>query len=230
MTPMFGACDFAKKLEAKATRLNYYEVSALNLSKENRGLIAKISNLEFEIQELKVKNNFLKLALENKKSKEAGKTVNRSIASVIPSQKLANDMVDFETYKWSPDQLLAVGEREFVAQNFEKSAQFLNAFCTEYPKHKNLDDQMLFKVGVASYKSGKYYDWANAYLGKLVQEYPTSKYYRGAKLWMALTNLKVGKEDDFYKTVEEFRLKYRNTPEWTILAGYYEAFTNKYKK
>jgi outer membrane protein assembly factor BamD (BamD/ComL family) len=60
-----------------------------------------------------------------------------------------------------------------------------------------------------------------------MKQYPTSQYYRSAKLWVALTNLKLGEKKKFFATVEEFRKKYRNTNEWKILSNYYEKIEEK---
>ena len=40
----------------------------------------------------------------------------------------------------------------------------------------------------------------------------------------------MGKTEDFYSTVEEFRKKYKNTPEWEILRAHYEDITQKFKR
>ena len=58
-------------------------------------------------------------------------------------------------------------------------------------------------------------------------KYPTSSYYRSAKLWVALTHMKLGDKQKFFATVEEFRKKYRNTNEWKILSAYYEKIEEK---
>ena len=44
-----------------------------------------------------------------------------------------------------------------------------------------------------------------------------------------MTHLKLGDEQAFFNTAEEFRKKYRNTPEWNILSGHYEKIVQKYK-
>lgn len=67
------------------------------------------------------------------------------------------------------------------------------------------------------------------HLSSLVKTYPRSQFYRGAKLWLALTQYNMGDQQKFLKTVEEFRLKYRNTDEWKILSKYYEDINYKVK-
>jgi len=51
-----------------------------------------------------------------------------------------------------------------------------------------------------------------------------------AKLWLALAQYNQGEHQKFLATVEEFRLKYRNTEEWKILSRYYEDINYKVKK
>ena len=60
-----------------------------------------------------------------------------------------------------------------------------------------------------------------------MNQYPTSQYYRSAKLWKSLTYLQMGDKKKFFATVEEFRKKYRNTKEWKILSAYYEKIEEK---
>lgn len=216
------SCNFMQQLEQKAAQVNRYEQVAYDLAKENKLLQTDIDQLKYQIKTLEAQNNFLQIKLDNKLAE-------RKIASIENKIYDKNDPVKYDIYKWSPDQLLAIGEMEFKSKNFIKSAQFFNTFMTKYPNHKFVTDQVLFQAGVSAYESGKYYNWSSEYLSKLVKEYPTSKYYRGAKLWLALLDLKMGKNDRFFKTVEEFRLKYRNTPEWKIISGHYYEIKAKYK-
>ncbi len=214
------SCDFVDRIEMKAEKINRYETAALNLSKENRALQVKVSKLEFEIQALQSKNNYLSIQLEKKRK------TTRQIASVAPKK---NDAVKFEVYKWTPSQLLAMAENEFSRKNFNKSSQYFYSFRNNFKGHKDIDDKFLFQAGVAAYESGKHDGWAEDSLKTLISEFPTSKYYRGAKLWLALTNLRQGKRGEFFNTVEEFRKKYRNTQEWKILSVHYEEIVQKYK-
>jgi TolA-binding protein len=222
----FTSCDMASHIERRSQVINQHEDTILHLSKENRILMMKISSLKTEITSLESKNQYLKVQL--KEAKE-GKRAKRTIASVRP-MKGKNDLVNFDVYKWKPGQVLAVAEKEFTLKNFEKSAQFFNTFKVQFPNDKNLDDQFLFQAGVAAFESGKHYDWAVENFQGLVQAYPTSKFYRGAKLWMALANLKLGHNDKFFEAVEEFRMKYRNTSEWKILSTHYEKIVQRHKK
>lgn len=233
-----SSCDYIERFEAKAEKINHYERVALHLSKENRELKSEVSRLHDQIQVLKSEKNFIQIKLdkyEGDKPTLASVTSSgssRGIASVGPKFKVApsKDLVKFDIYKWTPSQILAMAEKEFEAKNYEKSAQFFTTFRNQFPQHERINDTFLFQAGVAAYESGDHQDWTLAHLEKLVEDFPTSKYYRGAKLWMALTYLEQGKESKFFNTVEEFRKKYRNTDEWKVLSPHYERIVQKYKR
>lgn len=235
---LFSSCDVWDQLEAKAKKVNNYERAALTLSKENRDLRMKISQMQFEIQTLKSEKEYLDIQLKKSKSAQMAATSGKGVVAATPDRAIAsiapveneNDLVKFDVYKWTPSQILAVAEKEFSGQNYEKSAQFFKTFYDKFPDHKQINDQFLFQAGVAAYESNGHHDWTLSYLNELVKNYPTSKYYRGAKLWMALTHLKLGENDKFFSTVEEFRKKYRNTEEWKVLSQHYEKIVHKYKK
>ena len=199
-----------------------YEKKALALAKENRLLRKQISDLEYQISGLESKNKFYAAQSQSKPERA------RTIAS-IPSTN-TNDLVNYEIYKWTPEKLLAIGEKEFHFKNYEKSAQFYHELIVRFPKHKLVNDRVLFGAGVAAFETGKRYDWSEKYLARLVKDHPTSDFYRGAKLWLALAQYNQGDHKKFLKTVEEFRLKYRNTDEWKILSRYYEDISYKIKQ
>ena len=234
-----NSCESIERFEAKAEKINRYERVSLHLSKENRDLKAQIGRLQDQVQVLKSEKNFLQIKLDKyagdkptMASVKSSPSSSRSIASVAPKFSVApsQDLVKFDVYKWTPSQILGMAEKEFEAKNYEKSAQFFTTFSHQFPGHERINDAFLFQAGVAAYESGKHQDWTLSHLEKLVQEYPTSKYYRGAKLWMALTYLEQGKESKFFHTVEEFRKKYRNTDEWKVLSPHYEKIVQKYKR
>jgi len=220
---LFASCDLAQRIERKAALINNYKVVATEFAYKNRHLKIKINQLENEIQTLKTKNNFLGI-----KMNQAGRSNmmgGRLPASVVTGR---NDLVKHGIYKWAPEQLLATAEKEFHKKNFEKSAQFFQTFITQ--NSEKATDQLYFQAGIAAFESGKHNDWVLQNLGEIVAKYPRSKYYRGAKLWMALTHLKMGDSDRFYATVDEFRKKYKNTPEWKILSAHYASIRKKYSK
>lgn len=225
MATLFTGCGFWEGLENKAVVVAETHNLNLRLNKENRNYQLKTAALEAELEAYRSKNKFLTLQLEKDKQEKRG----REIASIKPAWNPGDDQVHYNTYHWSPSQLLSIGEKEFSEKNYVKSAQFFWTYLELREKHQTVDDQILFQSGLASYESGKYYQWSIDYLDELISKYPTSPYFRGAKLWRGLAYLKKGDKSRFYETVEEFRLKYKNTPEWKILREHYEKFTQKFK-
>lgn len=212
----FGGMD--KSVMMKWHKHVEAEKTALTFARENRLLKAQISDLKYQVSQLETKNKFVA-------SQSAS---GRKIASI--PQTSANDLVSYEIYKWSPDKLLAIGEKEVHFKNYEKSAQFYNELIERFPKHDIVDDRVLFGAGVAAFETGSRYDWSEKHLARLVKHHPKSQFYRGAKLWLALAQYEQGEHQKFLNTVEEFRLKYRNTEEWKILSRYYEDISYKIKK
>ncbi len=216
----WGGLD--KTVTAKWEAQLQFEKKALALAKENRVLMTKISGLEFKIAELESKTKYFTAQTKKAQNPE------RKIAS-IPKPS-TNDLVNYDIYKWTPEKLLAIGEKEFHFKNYEKSAQFYNELINRFPEHNIVSDRVLFGAGVAAFETGKRYDWSEKYLERLVKNYPKSEFYRGAKLWLALSQYNQGEHKKFLVTVEEFRLKYRNTDEWKILSRYYEDISYKIKQ
>lgn len=246
--PLLGSCGLDKemaKIEHKAILINKYENVALKLAKENRELHSEVKRLEFEIQKLK-QDTAYKTANTTHKTKDTGGThavadthgktehapanvaPSRGIASIMPMPlEVKKDLVEFKTYKWSADDMMKMADKEFKVKNFEKAAQFYTSLVNYYPDFKQLDDEFYFKAGISSYESGEHHDWTIKHFSVLMAKWPTSQYYRSAKLWVALTHMKMGEKQKFFATVEEFRKKYRNTNEWKILSSYYEKIEEK---
>lgn len=221
---VMSSCDFVKDLEEKSKKISQYEKVSLKLARENRLLKTEIGELKFKIKDLESQKQYLSLKLSQK---EGG----RSLASVPQYElKRKKDLVKFDVYKWNEGQIVAMGNKAFKKKNYEKSSQFFYSLLKHYPQSKLINDRVLFQAGVSAYQTGDNNPWVFETLERLISEYPSSQYYRGAKLWIALTQLKEGKEGQFFNTVEEFRKKYRNTPEWKILSKHYEEFVHKYKK
>lgn len=185
-------------------------------------LKGRVSQLESEVALLSSQNKVLSAKTDHTNDKSS-----RAIASIPQVQ--VDDMVQYDIYQWSPEKLLAIGEKELFFKNYKKSAQFYNEFLVRFPSHELVNDKVLFGAGVAAFETKDYYPWAEKHLSKLVKNYPQSQFYRGAKLWLALTQYNMGDQKKFLKTVEEFRLKYRNTEEWKILSKYYEDINYKIK-
>ncbi|AUN97853.1 hypothetical protein C0V70_06965 [Bacteriovorax stolpii] len=246
--PLVTSCSFEgemKKIEHKAALINKYENVALKLAKENRELRAEVKRLEFDIQKLKQDKAFSNKgghAEESLASNSHGEAPahggghgeshsaapSRAIASVKPAAfEVKKDLVEWKTYKWSADDMVKIADKEFKAKNFEKAAQFYTSLVSYYPDFKHLDDEFYFKAGISAYESGEHHEWTLKHFGVLMNKYPTSQYFRSAKLWVALTHMKMGDKAKFFATVEEFRKKYRNTNEWKILSSYYEKIEEK---
>lgn len=254
--PLLASCSLdMKKIEKKAAMINHYEQVSLKLARENRELHAEVKRLEFEIEKLKQENvhtggkgaegehtsghGEVAAASEGhgghgsavvKTTHEVGSEHSgRNIASVAPSEAKTEgkDFVEFKTYKWHADDLLKIADKEFKDKHYEKAAQFYTSLVNHYPDNKRINDEFYFKAGIAAYESGAHHDWTLSHFESLMAKYPTSHYYRSAKLWVALTHMKLGDKKRFYATVEEFRKKYRNTNEWKILSSYYEKIEEK---
>ena len=241
--PLLASCSVdMKKIEQKAAMINHYEQVSLKLAKENRELHAEVKRLEFEVEKLKQDRAYNEtrtpaVAQHNdvhhgEEGKIEGKheEATRGIASVAPSQvpfEVKKDFVEFKTYKWHAEDLLKIADKEFKEKNYEKAAQFYTSLVNNYPTNKNISDEFYFKAGIAAYESGDHHEWTLSHFEALMTKYPTSQYYRSAKLWVALTHMKLGDKKKFYATVEEFRKKYRNTNEWKILSSYYEKIEEK---
>jgi TolA-binding protein len=228
LAALFTSCDMGAHIAERSRYLNNLEDRALDLSKENRALRVEISSLQSELNSLKNKNHYLKIQLD-KINKKGSNGVSRSLASVKPITP-SNDLVKFDIYKWKPAQVLKVAETEFDQGHYKKSAQFFKAYADNFNDQPEFNDSFLFQAGIASFESKGHYDWAIAHFNKLIEDYPSSKFFRGAKLWRAMAFLKMGQDKQFFKSVEEFRKKYRNTPEWKILSTHYEKIIQKHKK
>lgn len=216
-----GEMGLWDEFKQKAEVVHQYEYKALELSRQLRLMKRENESLRGKLARVRSEKEHLELSF-NAKAKR------RSIASV--QARNVNDLVNFKLYKWSPEKLLGVGERALHFKKFEKSSQFYNTLLNEYPHHKSITDKVLFEAGISAYESKKHYDWANKHLNTLVKRYPKSKFYRGAKLWLALSHFYQGDKKSFIATVDEFRRKYRNTAEWKVLSKYYEDLNYKYKR
>ena len=191
---------------------NRYEKAALQLAKENRTLKVRVSELRYRISKLQAGKKFWELKFKEE-------TASRSLLKPVDKK---NDMVRFGVYQWKDKELLKIARKELSRKNNVKSAQYFYTLIQNYPQSTLINDVVLFQSGVASFQSKIYYSWADDSFTKLINKFPRSQYYRGAKLWRALSHFEQGEKEKFYVTVEEFRLKYRNSPEWKVLGKYYE--------
>jgi outer membrane protein assembly factor BamD (BamD/ComL family) len=214
----WGRFDWS--LDKKISQTWGYEKASLQLAAENRVLKAQMADLEHKLGLLESEKSALTAQVKNNAQA-------RTIASVPKSKE--EDMVNYDVYKWTPEKLLAIGEKELHFKNYVKSAQYYHELVKRFPEHKIVNDKTLFGAGIAAYEA-KQHDWAIQHLSTLMEKYPKSGFYRGAKMWTALSQYNTGNHRKFASTVEEFRLKYRNTDEWKILSKYYEDINYKFKK
>ena len=216
-----GRYGLWEDFDRTAQKVHNYEYKSLALAKKVRLLEKKNNDLKAELAKVTAEKEHLAMA---------GKKTGRTIASIPHSHE--GDLVNYDIYKWSPEKLLGVGEKELHFKHYEKSAQFFNTLLEKFPNHKIVTDKVLFQAGIAAFESRKHYNWSAKYFGQLVAKYPSSKLYRGAKLWLGLSQFYQGDQQKFMATVEEFRSKYRNTKEWKVLSRYYEdiAFNYRTKK
>ncbi len=154
----------------------------------------------------------------------------KNVKGHAPGKVSGIDYVKFKIYLWKPEQLMTMAQSAFVKGNYEKSSQFYNSLIENYGSEAVVTDEIFFQAGLAAYKTQRFHQIAIDHFQNIVLKYPNSKYFRGAKLWMALSFYKMGREKEFFKIVEEFRLKYRNTVEWKILSSHYDEISKQYKK
>ncbi|MEX1099252.1 MAG: hypothetical protein WEB87_02430, partial [Bacteriovoracaceae bacterium] len=139
-TLALGEFGFWKDFQKTAETTHQYEYKALHYAKKIRHLKKENESLKSQMARLKSEKEHLKMSLANKK---------RSIASI--PQKNANDLVNFELYKWSAEKLLGVGEKALHFKKYDKSAQFYNTLMKQYPGHDSINDKVLFEAGIAAY-------------------------------------------------------------------------------
>lgn len=245
-----------KVLEAKSKQINNFERVSIALAKENRELIAEVNRMKFEMEKVRQENIYYKAQsgvkgeathgetahgeathapVANANHGDAHATDHATSQNETPSRKIASvgampmkkDYVEYDIYKWKAEDMHKIAENEFKNKNFEKAAQFYYSILQHFPKYQKLNDDFYFKAGVSAFETGEHHEWALVNFEYLMAEYPTSQYYRSAKLWSSLTHLKMGDKKKFFTTVEEFRKKYRNSPEWKILSAYYEKIEEK---
>lgn len=230
LSSMYG-CNYVERVKTRVDIIENYRVKSLTLARENRRLKAEISRLRFEIQSIRAESTHLKSDMDDEVGAiSSRKSVGRSIAASIAPAYPKNDLVKYSIYNWRAEKLLAIAEDAYKNRQYDKSAQFFKSLTRRFPDHKHINDRTMLRAGIASLESGIHTDWALQYFTRVLHEYPTSKYYRNAKLWVAITHLKMGNKKEFVKTVEEFRRKYRNTAEWNILSQHYEKIMSKYNE
>jgi outer membrane protein assembly factor BamD (BamD/ComL family) len=211
------------EVDRKVSKEELYYYKSLQLAKDVRLLKSQVSSKNFEIEQLKSKNQFYKVKLTAYE-----KDKHRSIASINESAldelktKNYGKKVDFDIYKWSEYKLYTVGSNFFKKSNYEKSAHYFLTLLKHYPESKYINEDLLMTTGLSCYKSKKYFQEAIVVFDYLMKKYPKSKLRLQAKLWQGLSFFQLKQNREFVTIIEEFRKKYRNTKEWKILSNYYE--------
>ena len=121
------------------------------------------------------------------------------IVSSLPSAMWThkNDLVKQQTFQWGAEQLITMGRDELAKKNYVRSAQLFQTLFKEFPQHPVIDDTFYFQLGISSYESKVYNEWGKSAFNKIVEIYPSSEYFRGAKLWLGLLSLREGRKKDF---------------------------------
>ena len=206
---LLSGCGWGERWFKRVEEVNNYEKVALNLAKENRLLKLKINDLENENQKQKLKNKYSSISRK--------KAPYRKISSVGDEK----DLVRFNDYNWTADELLFVAEIEYERNDFEKSSQFFNALIKYYPKYVKINDKLVYDAAISSFESG-HYKWSQKHFDKLIKVFPNSQFYLSAKLWKAICSYKLGHKKNFRSKLQKFKELYKNTPEWKILSKHYE--------
>ena len=203
-----------KTYHESTVRINKYERMTFGLLRKNRELKVKLNQLQSRVDELETQRKFF---LSSSRQTRAA----RFPASAARPVDEKNDLVKLATYKWKDRKLLQIARGAWKRKDYPRSAQYFYTLIKTYPKSRLVDDTVLFQTAMASLQSKIYNPWAEQALTRILEDHPRSRYYRGAKLWMAIVYFERGNKKQFYQTLEEFRLKYRNTPEWRILSKHY---------
>ena len=198
---VLSACSFVEDLQKNVQKQNKIDFKRLTFAKENRELRARVIELESEL----------------KKSQLGPKRIDRFVAAE-KFQRIEEN--------WNPDELLFVAEIEYEREDFEKAAHFFNGILEKFPSSKLIDDGLLFRAAKSTYESGKNYKKALKIFERIISDYPKSKYFLQAKLWISLIYSKIGEKQKLKKGLIEFQEKYQNAPEWKILEKNYEKIIN----
>jgi hypothetical protein len=203
------------KLPTVADVKSQYEIK--KIQDENVKLKLEIKKLEFTLARLQEATQLL----ENQ---------DRAIASekatvkfeIFPSQKNVEDHVKQEVYHWSPGKLLSLAEKEFNLKNYLASAQYGMTLLNQNHDPSLVDEHFYYRLGVSCVESKLYLYEGVEILNQLIKKYPESPLIVQAKLWRGLAFHRLNNQTEFIAMIEEFKSKYRNTKEWTVLKNIYE--------
>lgn len=196
-----------------------------------------VADVKTQYEVTKIQNENLQLKLKLRKAEftlariqEASSVtkVERHIAStpnvfeIFPQGKSIEDYVKQDIYHWSAIKLTALAEREYKLKNYTASAQYGMTLVNLDSNDDQLDENFYYRLGVSCIES-KYYlqEGVNA-LSDLVKKFPESTLVVQAKLWRGLAFHRLNNQTEFLAMLEEFKTKYRNTNEWSVLKNIYD--------
>jgi TolA-binding protein len=193
---------------------------------------------QYEIQKIKKENSKLKIQLQKMEftlarfeEEKQGKNAHRSVASVpvekkgyllVPAGSSIKDLVKQDVYHWSAGKLLALSEKEYNLKNHAAAAQYGMTLLNENEEFNLIDEHFYFRTGVSCIETGNYLNEGVLILNELVKKYPESPLIVQAKLWRGLAFHRLNNKEEFMAMMEEFKTKYRNTKEWTVLKSIYD--------
>jgi tetratricopeptide (TPR) repeat protein len=188
----------------------------------------EIKKIEKENIELKLKLQKAEFTLARVQEASSRKTIQRAVASapqrfnLFPENKSMKDHVKQEIYQWSQSKLLALSEREYKLKNYEAAAQYAMTLVNIDPNDNQMDENFYYRLGVSCIESKSYLNEGIVALSDLVNKFPDSALVVQAKLWRGLAYHRLNNKTEFLAMMEEFKTKYRNTKEWTVLKNIYD--------
>ncbi len=191
----------------------------------------KIKKIENENIKLKLHVRELEFSLA--RLQEASKKtpeMDRSVASVssskkfelFPQGKKIEDFVKQDIYHWSTGKLSALAEKEYYLKNYLASAQYGLTLLNHMDDKSIADEKFYYQLGISCVESKFYVHEGGEVLNNLITKYPESPLIIQAKLWRGLAFHRLNNKKEFLAMMEEFKTKYRNTKEWTVLKNIYE--------
>lgn len=188
---------------------------------------------QIESENIKLKSQVQKLEFTLARIQESSKNMSdmdRSIASVktkknfelFPHDRKVEDLVKQDVYHWSSGKLLALSEKEFNLKNYLAAAQYGMTLLNLNEEQSIMDENFYYRLGVSCVESNLYLAEGVQVLNDLIAKYPESPLIIQAKLWRGLAFHRLNNNTEFLAMIEEFKTKYRNTKEWTVLKNIYE--------
>lgn len=191
-----------------------YEIK--KIKEENVQLKVKLKKMEFTIARYEEQNH--------SKNKDTHREIasEKEVFKIVPEGTKIKDHVQQDVYHWSAGKLFSLSEKEFQLKNHVASSQYGLTLLNENDSFELLDEHFYFRLGVSCIDSGLYLQEGVTVLNTLLKKFPESPLIVKAKLWRGLAFHRMNNKDEFLAMMEEFKTKYRNTKEWTVLKSIYE--------